>query len=143
MTPEESRKAFEKRFANSAGFYTDTINASRWVGWQAAVEACSGTLPCGHAKQCFREWPAQEVYADPNNAPPNPLPGYCSWCADLRIVQDRLLDTLQKLRDLLRVLEPELTGQPKNVPKSSWAVQWDAAEQVLSALSAQPAPKGR
>lgn len=34
---------------------------------------------------------------------------------------------------LMNALEPELKGPPKNVPKSSWAAQWDAAEAICRA----------
>lgn len=41
---------------------------------------------------------------------------------------------LNLLADLMKALEPELTGPPKNVPKSSWAEQWDRADAAIRAL---------
>jgi len=36
------------------------------------------------------------------------------------------------LKNLMKAVTPELTGVPKNVPKSSWGDEWDAAEAALS-----------
>jgi hypothetical protein len=38
----------------------------------------------------------------------------------------------EALRELMAAITPALTGIQKNVPKSSWAKQWDEAERVLA-----------
>lgn len=35
---------------------------------------------------------------------------------------------------LMKALEAELTGPPKNVPKSSWAKEWDDTDAALAKL---------
>jgi len=45
--------------------------------------------------------------------------------------EQRVKEMREALRELMEVVAAELTGAPKNVPKSSWAEQWDKAEAAL------------
>jgi hypothetical protein len=40
-------------------------------------------------------------------------------------------ELLQSLRELMQAVEAELTGEPKNVPKSVWSDKWEKAEVAI------------
>jgi len=50
--------------------------------------------------------------------------------SEMKAERDELVETLKAL---MVALTPELTGAPKNIPKSRWAGQWDAAEMAIKA----------
>ena len=51
---------------------------------------------------------------------------------------DRLAALERAVRDLMEALMAELTGFPKNAPKSAWATEWDAVEAALAAVVEKP-----
>lgn len=50
---------------------------------------------------------------------------------DLEEAEKLNKELLAALKELLRAVTPELTGPPKNIPKSAWATQWDKAEAAI------------
>lgn len=57
--------------------------------------------------------------------------GWQVWQARDALAQQENKTLRVALQNLMDALEPELTGAPKNVPKSAWAAQWARAAEVL------------
>jgi hypothetical protein len=60
------------------------------------------------------------------------LPATTSYTlAEIISAETHDLELLEALENLMHAVAEELTGLPKNVPKSHWAKQWDSAEAAL------------